>query len=114
MEGATKLQPKSSLQLHLVLPYVTHGGCKTIAFPSVTIIMHQAEQVKQCTGETVHRDFTTIHFHPGMYHWPTRLPVGLLEEPSCILQGNRKANILWGSLKPPLCTAVSLDNGSAK
>lgn len=78
MKGASKLQPKSSLQLHLItLLYLTQGGCKTVSSQIVTFIMQQAEQAKQFTWETVPRDFTTISFRPGTHQSLTHLPVGL-------------------------------------
>lgn len=77
MEGASKLQPKRSLQLHLILPYLTQGGCKRVPSQIVMFIMQQAEQAKQFTWETVPRDFTTISFQPGTQQSLTHLPVGL-------------------------------------
>lgn len=76
-KGASKLQPKRSLQLHLILPYLTQGGCKRVSSQSVVFIMQQAEQAKQFMWETVPRDFTIISFQPGTQQSLTHLPVGL-------------------------------------
>lgn len=75
--GCKKLQPKSSLQLHLILPYLTQRGYKTVSSQIVTFIRHNTEQAKQFTCKTVPKDVTTTSFQPGTYKSHRHLPVGL-------------------------------------
>lgn len=75
--GCNKTATQKQSATTPLLPYLTQGGCKTVSSPIIRFIIHQAEQAKQFTWETVPRDFTSISFQPGTYQSLTHLPVGL-------------------------------------